>query len=148
MKNEFISYEQSLALKELGFDEPCFMFYEQGTNSKYLQQGIDDDYCGDYSEQRDWNSIPNKPWKPFCQCISAPLYRQAFRWFRGKYNLDYSIKPVYGKKHFNKYRVSVYSKTKLIQVMKYYFPDNPYFDSREEAELECLKELIKIVKNE
>jgi hypothetical protein len=24
MKNEFIPYEQALALKELGFDEPCF----------------------------------------------------------------------------------------------------------------------------
>jgi hypothetical protein len=24
MKNEFIPYEQSLELKELGFDEPCF----------------------------------------------------------------------------------------------------------------------------
>jgi hypothetical protein len=27
MKNEFIPYEQALALKGLGFDEPCFGYY-------------------------------------------------------------------------------------------------------------------------
>jgi hypothetical protein len=28
MKKEFISYEQALALKELGFDEPCFGYWK------------------------------------------------------------------------------------------------------------------------
>ena len=27
MKNEFVSYEMALALKELGFDEPCYDNY-------------------------------------------------------------------------------------------------------------------------
>ena len=27
MKKEFVPYEQSLALKELGFDEPCLTYY-------------------------------------------------------------------------------------------------------------------------
>ncbi len=27
MNKEFIPYEQALALKELGFDEPCFAWY-------------------------------------------------------------------------------------------------------------------------
>ena len=27
MDKEFVPYEQSLQLKELGFDEPCFGFY-------------------------------------------------------------------------------------------------------------------------
>ncbi len=27
MNKEFIPYEQALALKELGFDEPCFGYY-------------------------------------------------------------------------------------------------------------------------
>jgi len=29
MKNEFIPYEQALALKELGFDEPCLKIWEK-----------------------------------------------------------------------------------------------------------------------
>jgi hypothetical protein len=28
LETEFIPYEQALALKELGFDEPCFGFYD------------------------------------------------------------------------------------------------------------------------
>jgi hypothetical protein len=27
MEKEFIPYEQALALKELGFDEPCFAWF-------------------------------------------------------------------------------------------------------------------------
>ena len=30
MIKEFIPYQQALALKELGFDEPCFMTYLNG----------------------------------------------------------------------------------------------------------------------
>ena len=29
MDKEFIPYEQALALKELGFDEPCFRWYDE-----------------------------------------------------------------------------------------------------------------------
>ncbi len=29
MKNEFIPYEQALALKELGFNEGCLMWYNK-----------------------------------------------------------------------------------------------------------------------
>ena len=29
METEFISYEQALALKELGFDEPCLTSYNE-----------------------------------------------------------------------------------------------------------------------
>ena len=29
MNKEFITYEQALALKELGFDEPCFKGYTE-----------------------------------------------------------------------------------------------------------------------
>jgi hypothetical protein len=32
MIKEFVTYEQALALKELGFDEPCLAFY----NGKFL----------------------------------------------------------------------------------------------------------------
>jgi hypothetical protein len=140
IEKEFIPYEEALALKELGFDKPCFMFYEQGTSNKYLQKGIDDDYWGDYSEPRDWNSIPNKPWKPFCQCISVPLYQQAFRWFRENYNIIGLVEGGYdnGKNIFtyiiwNGFRDNIF--------------DN-YYSTYEEAELECLRKLIKLVQVE
>jgi hypothetical protein len=135
MEKEFVPYEQALTLKELGFDEPCFMFYEQGTSSKYLQKGIDDDYWGDYSEPRDWNSIPNKPWKPFCQCISAPLYQQAFRWFREKgFLISFSS---HNKDEHDFYFKWSEDKSILSNI----------YDTYEEVELACLEKLIEIVEN-
>ena len=135
MEKEFIPYEQAFALKELGFDERCFGFYE----NKMLKPTS---YVSDFKNGTNHNVDFDNVFK----LIPAPLYQQAFRWFREKYDLDYSIKPVYGEKHYKKHRCNVYSKEQLVQVMKYYFPDNPYFDSREEAELECLRKLIEIVK--
>ena len=59
--------------------------------------------------------------------VSAVLYQQAFRWFREKYDLFISIF------HYeNGYSIN----------------DLRRFDTYEEAELECLKKLIEIAKNE
>ena len=34
MNKEFVKYEQALALKELGFDEPCIGWYNPQVNYK------------------------------------------------------------------------------------------------------------------
>ena len=121
MEKEFIPYELAITLNEIGFDEPCF---------------------------RGWSMEKQVFYHPDSDIVlDNPTFSQAFRFFREKYGYDYSIKPVYGEKHYRYYRVNIYVNEKLIQVMKYYFPDNPYFDNREEAELEALKKLIEIVKN-
>jgi hypothetical protein len=59
MNKDFVPYELALELKQLGFDEPCFMYY---TDKGELYKS---DLYG----------------------ISAPTYSQAFRWFREKHNL-------------------------------------------------------------
>jgi hypothetical protein len=119
MEKEFITYEQALALKELGFDEPCFGFYYP--NGKLIQIHT----IGFPDDKKD--------------CILAPLYQQAFRWFRDKYLLDSIIQPTYSTKY--QYRVI---KTK-VQVYGDYMGKE--FSSFEEAELECLKKLIELVKS-
>ena len=133
MNKEFVPYGPALELKEIEFNEPCFMFYEQETSSKYLQKGIDDEYWGDYSEPRDWNSIPNKPWKPFCQCVSAPTFSQAFRWFRDK---GYDVK-------ISKENTGLYFGFYWTGVAWIIVGTGTY----EEAELACLIKLIEIVKS-
>ena len=40
MENEFIPYEQALALKELGFDEPSISGYSYPNSDKLLSQAI------------------------------------------------------------------------------------------------------------
>ena len=82
MNKEFIPYEQALALKELGFDEPCL--------STYTWDGFKHDVLTCISEnpviiKERLNSNNDK------YTYSAPLYQQAFRWFREKYQLHSTI---------------------------------------------------------
>lgn len=70
MENEFVTYEQALALKELGFDEFCFGFYStsyHGDNIILIQQDV-----------KGANHLVFKD-------VLAPLKQQVLRWFREKY---------------------------------------------------------------
>lgn len=97
MIDNFLPYQQALDLKELGFDEECFDYYDQ---------------------------------------VPAPLYQQAFKFFRDKYNFLYSI----GKTNISVYHIPVsnYHTTFLIQ-------DNA---SYEVAELETIKAFIDHAKQQ
>jgi hypothetical protein len=129
MNKEFIPYEQALALKELGFNEPCIAFYTQNAygDGKKLQ----------------WFRKPNDCNSDYV-FISAPLYQQAFRWFRENYELDSEIymNHEYGVKFYT-YLVLKLEKSIVSHKSGYAVKQNTY----EEAELECLKKLIEIVKN-
>jgi hypothetical protein len=127
MNKEFINYEQALALKELGFDEPCFAVYIDKTLI------MEDDWL--YSTNQDTFIESNN--------ITAPLYQQAFRWFREKYVLDSIIQPTYSTKY--QYRVFFVETKSKTQVYGDYMGKE--FNTYEEAELECLKKLFEIVKN-
>jgi hypothetical protein len=134
MKTEFIPYEQALALKELGFDEPCFGWF---TNS-YLRIG---------------SVVENKHVQGEDETL-APLYQQAFRWFREKYNISYSIDWMSRSSEFyNGYYVHFrgINDNKINQenfiVLNDELPSKGYkvYKTYEEAELACLKKLIEIV---
>jgi hypothetical protein len=122
MKNDFNPYEQALALKELGFDEPCFGEYRQWDGGKpYLQLYQDLDGCSTDPADYEYTT----------ECI-APTYSQAFRWFREKYGLCLVIKPIDDKKLDLGYNLL---KNGLII--------NAHL-TYEEAELACLKKLIEL----
>jgi hypothetical protein len=72
MENELVSYELALALKELGFDEPCYDNYNI------------------YGKL--WGLRLNKQVKIKGACL-APTFSQAFRFFSENHGLDYSIIP-------------------------------------------------------
>ena len=116
MEAEFIPYEIALALKELGFDEPCLGWWF--TDEKML--------------------IIEKSTKSTSEnIVQAPLYQQAFRWFREKYQIDNWIYPNLN----GLYSVSIIRRgVGLGKVSEY--------QTYEEAELECLKKLIEIYKKE
>jgi hypothetical protein len=68
----------------------------------------------------------------------APLYQQAFRWFREKYNLMYTIEEVW-EEDTEYYVVEITTHNRVDDFLQ----ECTY----EEAELACLKKLIEIVKN-
>ena len=123
MEKEFIPYEQALALKELGFDEPCFGFYTE-EYKKLIKN-----FCK--------NPI-NLPTRPFL----APTFSQAFRWFREKYKLDSFVKNLYK----STIKVGYYFGIDEYKGIEFQMDLDDYYETYEETELECLKKLIEIVK--
>jgi hypothetical protein len=118
IEKEFIPYELALELKQLGFDEPCFAFYDE---SLYFP-----------NNENQYGTFCNQ--KLDASSCSAPTYSQAFRWFRDKYGLCIVIKPIDDKKLDLGYNLL---KNGLIM--------NAHL-TYEGAELACLRNLIKIVK--
>ena len=142
--NEFNPPEQALALKELGFDEPCLAHligFGDGTQDnglyKIKQQQVF--YPGDYASPDD--KAEELGLHPFVMC-GVPLYQQAFRFFREKYGLEGVIQQAEDFKWY-KWKISQYNEDG-----KKYVADWYEYKNYEEAELDCLKKLIEIVKDE
>jgi hypothetical protein len=137
---EFVPYQIALDMKELGFDEPCFTFYpkegKMGFDGKY--HSIKEGY-----KNSTVNAIWIKRYKKDFECVAAPTFSQAFRWFREKHDLYHVIKMFgdWDKPQFS-YIISGRAMTNPAH-MWHYEEENTY----EEAELECLKKLIEIVNN-
>ena len=130
MNKEFIPYEQALELKELGFNEPCLTYYDgKGTEQIYFNSLLDG--SGKY---RPFENHERLSW------FGAPLYQQAFRWFMEKHGLHISLF-VDDDKTFG------YSISYFIEEGRVDKPLRRQFKTHEEAEHDCLKKLIEIVKN-
>lgn len=136
MEKEFIPFEQALALKELGFDEPCLSSWTYKTKER-----IPTLYgCGALLFDTD-GLITNQTEDIIC---SAPLYQQAFRWFREKHYLYAIIIPTITMHWTFKTTIVVEG---IVEVPPYNHVQAIDYNTYEEAELECLKKLIEIVKN-
>ncbi len=118
MNKEFVTYEQALALKELGFDEESFGHYRTYGKNLFYATPIARNLPARY------------------RVINAPLYQQAFRWFREKHGLIYSIGHM---GHSNTWAYEIIN-------ISMPGPNYGYAQTYEEAEQACLEKLIEIVK--
>ena len=129
IEKELVPYEESSELRELGFTEKCFKRSEHKKKCEYKEQEggcpLHNLHCGYPDCTIDKNILP----------VPLPTFSQAFRWFRENYGLCLVIKPIDDKKLDLGYNLT---KNGLIM--------NAHL-TYEEAELACIKELIKIVKN-
>ena len=122
MTKEFVPYELAVRLKALGFNEPCIGFYNI-----------------------DLNVLPiiNEPYVTTSK-DSAPLYQQAFRWFREKCELFHSTNYQDDNSGPGSFDYEILDKRGKHQQDD----DAPEFDTYEEAELACLEKLIEIVEQQ
>ena len=128
MEKEFIPYEESLDLKELGIEEKCIYHYKRSTEHILIHSKIPT-FESKHPNGSNHNELPSR--------VSSPLYQQAFRWFREKYpDINFCL-PL--------------KKEKDLGIFWGGFINNKSYGSNyktyEEAELACLRKLIEIVKN-
>lgn len=131
IQKEFVPYEEAFALKELGFNEPCLASYFYAGKRLHITEYIN---YGEYT-------------------VLAPTFSQAFRFFREKYKLHYSI-DYECSQHDHKwgYNYTIYNYSQVVKTNEEYIQSNPIapagewvYETHEEAELACLKKLIEIV---
>jgi hypothetical protein len=127
MEKEFIPYNLALILKELGFDEALSFYFDIEENNKLKPIPMKDEICSFHSNRDKL-------------MIAAPTFSQAFRWFRKTHNLHkfvhYHTKP--------SYTFAVFCDIEMYWTLH----EGISFNSYEEAELECLKKLIEIAKEQ
>lgn len=123
VQKEFVPYEEALALKELGFNEPCLSIYDKDSvlQRSLLEYPIINSKNGFHEK---WN------------IITAPLYQQAFRFFREKCGLKSWIQEHTADTFIYEIRPHKLTDYKEGEVYVY--------EVYEEAELACLKKLIEI----
>lgn len=116
MEKEFILYEEALLMKELGFNEKCLAVYQYPSQS-LVRVDVNS------------NGITNSILVNF---VSAPLWQQAFRFFRKKYpDIDFGIGRIH--KETDNYHFHINYEWEF------------FVGTYEEAELACLRKLIEIV---
>jgi len=121
MTQEFVNYNQALALKELGFDEPCFGFYSVLYDLMITQTN---------GRKSLFES----------ECL-APLKQQVFRFFRDKYDLWFRPDYYDEMREYN-YQGSIHQLGRYSSLASL---DN--CKTVEELEAKCIDKLIEIVKN-
>jgi hypothetical protein len=114
MKEQFVPYELALKLKQLGFDESCLAYW-------------DDDKVFNLNEEYLKGTDMDSTW------LTAPLFQQAFRWFRKqKFLIDLTS---LNSDEYEFYIQWSFAYSFLSDIYKTY----------EEVELACLNKLIDIV---
>jgi hypothetical protein len=143
MNELFIPYEQALELKELGFDGDCFAIWSGFDEINFSTADKARLYSSEFRINdtqsatfyiNDFNSLSSR--------VSAPTFSQAFKWFREKYKLFGYV--LDNEKEQFYWGISELFSTETLEDTS----EGPYFETYEEAELECLVKLIEIVQNE
>ena len=137
MKEQFVTYEIALKLKELGFDEKCVASYytydiKNFSKGKYDYRGK---FEFDYSTEDQYIVNSNETYY-----VSAPLWQQVIDWFREKHKIDIYPEPTYSLTEYSFKVITVHDKSKKQEYWdgmgKTY---NTYQEAREQAILKAIE---------
>lgn len=121
MEKEFVPFELAVKLKQIGFDEPCLDFYDDNQELFYNHENKEKIHIGD--------------------SVKAPLFQQAFRWFREELNYE-----VFLQKQENLVSGKTYSFL-IENDLEGIYERSLSKSSIDKAELACLTKLIEIVES-
>ena len=132
MENHFVTFEQALALKDLGFGEPCFRYAYTGDTGNNV----------DHIEEVKFKFSAN--YNTDSMCISIPLKQQVFEWARDEYGL-YHI--VHHFEHNNNTPKEFLSEvTGKLLMGNDDISGFSYHSTYNDGELACIDILIEIIK--
>jgi hypothetical protein len=135
MNKEFIPYKYALELKHLGFDERCLTSYaNDGDLMSVWNIGDSFEPATIMKDEPDSSYVINSVDFKNSEWCAAPLYSQAFRFFREKYDFTYSI---------GKTNIAVVHYGPTTQVLQ----DNDSYVSAEIAAIEWFVDVAKQIDN-
>jgi len=117
MRELFVDYDTALELKELGFNEDCLAWYNYDEKSFVL-----------FNQDLLLDSYAGEYKRPL-----APLKAQVFKYFREKYDIFVAYQGDFRKCYFDIVKEGIV--LKFIEAK-----------THEEAENECIKQIIIIIK--
>lgn len=120
MKEHFLNYEQSLAVKELGFPQNDYFAWFDSKNNVYF----DNDYESAYYSPT---------------CCSSPLKSQFFKWVREKGYKPNIVNDVSASKD-GFYYFDLWLSGQILWETDY------VFDTYEQAEDACINKIIELLK--
>lgn len=140
MQEQFVPYGLAVRLKEINFHENCMAYFFKG--------GKINNYFNKY-----YNNNKLAVIQPFAFHCTAPLWQQAFDWFRKNYNLEVILSPDsinLPEKYLREYKIISTDESIVLEKVcdQKYWIRKGCFKSYEESRQACLEKLIKIVENE
>jgi hypothetical protein len=133
MEKEFVPYELAVKLKQLGFDEECFGYYDLNNKPNFFgADGLMDTHCVQ---------------------VNRPTFSQAFRWFRDNHNVRQNIMDFIDDEVGIEWDYEIATIGTDLDENGNYKPlieystddENRKFKTYEESELACLTKLIELI---
>ena len=159
MKEQFVTYEIALKLKELGFDEKCFGYYRpmkewmmEGTKFNFERHFHGCNWANPNNTmyfmyvQNSFGdreaSVKNSEFTKAIENIAVPLWQQVIDWLREKHNLCIEIQCPQRELSFYSWTIHKPLTIDSEEFSPTVYEDgftNDYYKSREQAILKCIE---------